>query len=120
MNTPDHHDEDGYDTREYNSKETTILGRVCEKLKALGIPVSVGVALRYRGLGRKRLQTLIKMGYVTGSLHDPQERAAYNAERAAESKKRRNKARTAKVRQMITDTESRLKALRQELRALTK
>lgn len=116
MNTDTDTDDDGehceFDTRYYESNETTIVGRVAERLKAKGIPASEGEALRYRGLGRKGLQKLIRMGVVVGRLDDPARRE--------EAERRRIKERSAKVTQMISDTKERLRSLKKELKILSK
>lgn len=116
-------DDDGehceFDTRYYDSKETTIVGRVAERLKAKGIPASEGEALRYRGLGRKGLQKLIRMGVVVGRLDDPARQREILKKRK-EAERRRIKERSAKVRQMIIDTKERLHLLKKELRSLYK
>lgn len=116
-------DDDGehseFDTRYYESKETTIVGRVAERLKAKGIPASEGEALRYRGLGRKGLQKLIRMGVVVGRLDDPARQREILKKRK-EAERRRIKERSVKVTQMISDTEDRLRSLKKELKILSK
>lgn len=109
-----------YDSRYWESKETTILERVCEKLKDIGgPPISVSEALRFRGVGRKTLDELIRRGYVIGTLSDPESRKKRRAEQIAETAARLKRARTQKVRKMLMDTELRLKLLKKELRELT-
>jgi nucleotidyltransferase/DNA polymerase involved in DNA repair len=92
----------------------TILDYAIESIKHLGIPVHETVALRFRGLGKKRLQQLIAMGYVTSTSRS--DRAADIAARAMRVKNQR----TEKVRKLITNTEIRLKSLKKELRSLTR
>ena len=109
-----------YDSREWGSTKNSILERVCEQLQA-GQPIRIreAEALRIRGVGRKTLDELIRRGYVIGPSSDPESRKAHRDKQMAETAARRKQDRAQKVRQMILDTELRLKSLQEELRALT-